>query len=121
FVVASVVPVYFVWITPEFFNFSLGLLAYFCWLYKEVAPRDTPVMGARWLLTPTGDIAAAALLGIATFSKVTNALLFLPILAWLAWRRRWGTFLVTGAVFGLCAGGLFLANMAITGEWNYQG
>jgi hypothetical protein len=121
FIVASVVPVYFVWITPEFFNFSLGLLAYFCWVYKEVAPGDTPVRGTRWLLTPAGDIAAAALLGIATFSKVTNALLLLPLLAWLAWRRRWGTFLATGAVFGLCAGGLFLANMAITGEWNYQG
>ena len=121
FVVASIVPVYFVWITPEFFNFSLGLLAYFCWLYKEVAPRDSPVSGTRWLLTPAGDIAAAALVGIATFSKVTNALLFLPILVWLAWRRRWGTFLATGAVFGLCAVGLFLANMAITGEWNYQG
>src|SRR6185295_14823309 len=35
FVMASIVPVYFVWITPELFNFSLGLLAYFCWLYKE--------------------------------------------------------------------------------------
>ena len=32
FVMASIVPVYFVWITPELFNFSLGLLAYFCWL-----------------------------------------------------------------------------------------
>ena len=121
FIVASVVPVYFVWITPEFFNFSLGLLAYFCWLYKEVAPRETAVRGTRWLFTPAGNIATAALLGIATFSKVTNALLFLPILAWLAWRRRWGAFLSAGVVFGLCAAGLFLANMAITGEWNYQG
>ncbi len=121
FVVASIVPVYFVWITPELFNFSLGLLAYFCWLYKEAAPRENPVRGTRWLFTPAGEIAAAALLGIATFSKVTNALLFLPILAWLAWRRRWGALIATGAVFGLCAAGLFLANMAITGEWNYQG
>ena len=121
FVVTSIVPVYFVWITPELFNFSLGLLAYFCWLYKEVAPKDTPVWGTRWLHTPAGEMVAATLLGIATFSKVSNALLFLPILAWLAWRRRWGTFLSAGVVFGLCAGGLFLANMAITGEWNYQG
>jgi hypothetical protein len=121
FIVGSVVPVYFVWITPEFFNFSLSLLAYFCWLYKEVALRDAPLRGTRWLFTPAGDITAALLLGIGTFSKVTNALLFLPILVWLAWRRRWGTFLVAGAAFGLCAGGFFLANMAITGEWNYQG
>ena len=37
FVMASVVPVYFVWLMPEVFNFSLVFLAYFCWLYKEVA------------------------------------------------------------------------------------
>jgi hypothetical protein len=121
FVMTSIVPVYFVWITPELFNFSLGLLAYFCWLYKEVAPKETPLRGTRWLFTAKGDIAAAVLLGIATFSKVPNALLFMPILAWLAWRRRWGTFLSAGLVFGLCASGLFLANLAITGEWNYQG
>jgi hypothetical protein len=121
FIMASIVPVYFVWITPEFFNFSLGLLAYFCWLYKEVAPRDRPLRGTRWLFTPAGDVAAALLLGVATFSKITNALLFLPILLWLAWRRRWGTFLVVGIAFGLCAGGFFLANVAISGEWNYQG
>jgi hypothetical protein len=121
FVVTSAVPVYFVWITPELFNFSLGLLAYFCWLYKEVAPKETPVWGTRWLFTAKGDIAAAVLLGIATFSKIPNGLMFLPILAWLAWRRRWGTCLSAGVVFGLCAFGLFLANMAITGEWNYQG
>ena len=121
FIMASVVPVYFVWITPEFFNFSLGVLAYFSWLYKEVAPRDAPVRGTRWLLSPSSDILAAILLGIVTFSKVTNALLFLPMLVWLAWRRRWGTFLVAGMVFGVCGAGLFLANVAISGEWNYQG
>ncbi len=48
---ATVVPVYFVWITPELFNFSLACLAYFCWLYKEVAsPVRTP-KGTRWLFS----------------------------------------------------------------------
>ena len=118
---ASIVPVYFVWITPELFNFSLGLLAYFCWLYKEVETPERALPGMRWLFRPSSDIVAAIILGIATFSKVPNALLFLPILAWLAWKRRWGTFLAAGVMFGLFAGGLFLANMAISGEWNYQG
>jgi hypothetical protein len=121
FIMASVVPVYFVWITPELFNFALGLIAYFCWLYKEVEAPTRAVRGTRWLFGTSSDIVAAVILGLATFSKVSNALLFLPVLAWLAWRRRWGALLAAGTVFGLCAGGLFLVNMAITGEWNYQG
>jgi hypothetical protein len=121
FVMVSVVPVYFVWITPELFNFSLGLLAYFCWLYKEVEIPERALPGMRWLFRPSSDVVAAILLGIDTFSKVPNALLFVPILAWLAWKRRWGRLLAAGVIFGLCAGGLFLVNVAITGEWNYQG
>jgi hypothetical protein len=121
FVMASIVPVYVVWITPELFNFSLSVLAYFCWLYKEVEAPGRASRGTRWLFRPGSDIMAALLLGVATFSKVPNALLFLPILAWLAWKRRWGTFLTAGVLFGVTAGGLFLANVAISGEWNYQG
>ena len=35
------------------------------------------------------DAVAGAILGLLTFSKVTNVLLLLPIVLWLAWRRRW--------------------------------
>ena len=38
FFVASAVPVYFVWLTPELFNLSLMLFGLFFWAYKEVAP-----------------------------------------------------------------------------------
>ncbi len=120
FIVASVVPVYFVWIAPELFNFSLGLLAYFCWLYKEV--REAPAAGRRrWLFTGTSDVVASVLLGIATFSKLTNALLFLPLALWLVWRRRWVQAAVVTLVFAVVADGLFGINMAMTGGWNYQG
>ena len=74
FVMASIVPVYFVWITPELFNFALGFLAYFCWLYKEVESPDRAPRGTRWLFGGAGDLAAALILGIATFSKISNAL-----------------------------------------------
>jgi hypothetical protein len=122
FVMATVVPVYFVWITPELFNFSLGLLAYFCWLYKEVAPADrTGGGGASWLYTGRSDLAAAVLLGLATFSKPTNALLFVPIAAWLLWRRQLVRAAGAGTLFLATAVGLFGINLAITGEWNYQG
>ena len=121
FILASIVPVYFVWITPELFNCSLGVLAYFCWLYKEVAVPASAPRRTGWLFTSASDMVAALLLGVATFSKVPNALLFLPILVWLGWQRRWRSLLSTASIFGIVAVGLFAANIAITGEWNYQG
>jgi len=121
FVLATVVPVYFVWITPELFNFAVVLAAYFCWLFKEAAVRETAPRGTRWLFGRGSDLLAAALLGIATFSKPSNLLLFLPIVAWQAWHRQWRAACATGVVFLAVAGGLFGVNLAISGDWNYQG
>jgi Dolichyl-phosphate-mannose-protein mannosyltransferase len=121
FVMVSVVPVYFVWIAPELFNFTLGVLAYFCWLYKEVAPPGSASRRSRWLFGPRSDVAAGVLLGLATFSKVSNALLFPPVVLWLAWRRRWREALNASIAFALVALALFAINLAISGEWNYQG
>jgi hypothetical protein len=110
-----------VWITPELFNFALGVLAYFCWLFKEVAPARAP-RGMGWLLTGRSDIVAAGVLGIATFSKPPPfILLFAPLALWLVWQRRWWRFASVSSVFVIVAAGLFAANMAISGEWNYQG
>jgi hypothetical protein len=131
FVMASVVPVYFVWLMPEVFNFATVFLAYFCWLYKEVAQPEASPRGTRWLFSPRSDAMAGALLGIATFSKITNAALFAPLVLWQVWKvsrrppqaGRGGITSVaaTIVVFLLIAGGLFAANAALTGEWNYQG
>lgn len=119
FFLASVVPVYFVWITPELFNFSLVLLAYFCCLYKEVVPPAHVTHGTRWLLSAKSDVVAAVLLGIAMYSKPN--LLFLPIALWFAWRRQWVRGIVVCAVFVAVTAGLFGINVAVTGDWNYQG
>jgi hypothetical protein len=121
FVLATIVPVYFVWISPEIFNFSLGFLAYFCWLYKEAAAPAHVSRRLRWLLTGRSDLLAAVLIGIATYSKPPNVLLFVPIALWLLWRRRLGAAIAAGAACVLVAVGLFGVNMAVTGEWNYQG
>ncbi len=127
FLMASVVPVYFVWLMPEVFNFTLVFVAYFCWLYKEVARPEQSPRGTKWLFGGRSDLVAAALLGVATFSKVTNALLFAPIVLWQLWallRRRsmpGGQIAASLCVFLLLAGGLFGVNKAISGEWNYQG
>jgi hypothetical protein len=121
FLMASVVPVYFVWITPELFIFAVSLLAYFCWLYKEVATPAQAPWGMRWLFGGASDVAASLLLGIVTFSKVTNALLFPPLVLWMLWRREWRKAIVSSIAFLAVACGLFAINTAISGEWNYQG
>lgn len=121
FLMASVAPAYFVWITPELFNLGLVFLGYFCWLYKEVARAETAPTGTRWLLGPWSDLTAAILLGIATFSKPSNLLLILPVLVWMAYRRRWKHGAAAGLLFGACGAVLLAGNIAISGEWNFQG
>jgi hypothetical protein len=121
FLFASVAPVYMVWLTPDFFNLAVVLIAYFFWAYKEV--RDPQTGDGRWpmLTTSTSDIAAAVLLGIATFSKPTHLLLFGPIFALFVLRRQWLRGAATSAVFVGVTAALFAWNLAISGEWNYQG
>ena len=116
FLGASTVPVYFVWLTPELLNFSLVLYAVFFWAYKEVVSGSTaPFSG------PRSDYVAALLLGLATFSKPTHALVLLPMLLLTVFRRQWkrgaGMLVVCGAI----TAALFAGNAAITGEFNYQG
>ena len=68
------------------------MLAYFFWLYKEIAPTSR-------LARPWTDIVAVVLLGIGTYSKpIPIAVLVAPIvlLAWL--RRRWRFGLTLGVV-----------------------
>ena len=121
FVMGSIVPVYDVWIAPELLNFTLGVAAYTCWLYKEAAPSASMTRRTRWLFDTRSDVVAALLLGFATFSKASNALLAPPIVLWQLWHRRWRAAAATGLIFGVMSIGLFGVNMAITGEWNYQG
>jgi hypothetical protein len=122
FIFASVVPLYYVWLMPELFNFTVVFFAYFCWAYKLAAPTEALTGRLEaFLRRPASDYVAAALLGIATFSKPTHILLIFPILAFLLWRRELRRAIVTGAIFGAFVVLLFGANFAITGEANYQG
>jgi hypothetical protein len=120
YVFVSAAPVYFVWIMPEIFNLALVTFAFFCWTYKEVR-AGTGGAVPRWLDGRRSDLLAAVLLGMATFSKPTHVLLALPILGVMAWRRQWRHAFVTGTVFSAVVLGLFALNVAVTGEWNYQG
>jgi hypothetical protein len=117
FVAAACVPVYAVFLLPEVFNFAVVSFAYFLWLYKEVAPTHD-----RRFVTGSGsDMAAAILIGIATYSKINHGLLIAPIVLWLWWRRQYLTGLVVAAVFAIATLGLFWSNALVTGEFNYQG
>jgi hypothetical protein len=119
FLAASVVPVYFVWLTPELFNVSLVFYAVFLWSYKEVAARR-PAGAARFLDGAASDYAAAALVGILTFSKPPHAVLMGAFVLLALSRRQWRRAIAMSAVWAVVAGGLFVANAAITGEFNYQ-
>ena len=119
---ASVVPVYFVWITPELFNFALGVSRVFLLALQGGGGSGACAARHAVAVRRSERPGRGVLLGIATFSKVSNALLFLPLVAWLLWRRRWWRAVAAGVV--VCApvpADCSLANMAISGEWNYQG
>jgi hypothetical protein len=117
FVFATAVPVLGVFLTSDIFNFACVFYAYFLWLYKEVAP----VGRVRFLRSRGSDLAAAILLGIATYSKPHNALLVAPLVAWWWWRRRFVFGLMVGVTCVAATCALFGINALVTGEFNYQG
>jgi hypothetical protein len=111
--------VYFVWLVPELFNFSLVLYAVFFWAYKEVA-RDHLARTA--LVTgPASDYIAAVLIALATFSKPPHLLVLGPMALLALARRQWTHAAAIVAICGAVTAALFAANAAITGEFNYQG
>ena len=114
FLGASTLPPYAVFLTPEIFNFSLVFIAYFLWLYREAEPR-TRLSGA-WT-----QIAAAVLLGLVTYSKLSHLLLIGPLvlLAW--WRREWMRGLALGVACLAAAAVWFGVTGAVSGDFNYQG
>lgn len=100
---------YSFWISSEFFNFSLGMLILYWGLEKK--EFKYPVF-------------AAILLGLLTFSKLTNALFALPLVGVRFFSFRWKEILksvLLGIVFVTSVGGFFLLEKAHTGEWNYMG
>jgi hypothetical protein len=124
FLFVSVVPIYMVQLTPDYFLFAIVLIAYFFWCYKEAA-GPAPIAPAmswrtRWLLAPRSDVVAAALLGVATFAKPTNIGLIMPLMVSAALRKQWGRGTKISGVFAAAAIALFALNIAVTGDWNYQ-
>jgi len=120
FVGASIVPLYVVWLSAEVFNLSVVFFAYFLWFYKDVAAAPTTRV-ERWLYSPSSDIVAAVLLGLAVFSKFMPAALVVPPVLHLWSQRRFRHGLVVGCLAAAVSWAGFGVNAAITGEFNYQG
>ena len=116
----SIVPLHAVFLGSEIFNAACVTFAYFCWCYKEVAP---PRRGrcTAWLWRPESDVVAAVLLGLATFSKPSHALLIAPCVLLATGRGRLRHSALIAAVFVVVVATSFLINAVITGEMNYQG
>ena len=122
FLVASIAPLFGVWMMPETFNLAMVGYAYFFWLYKEVRPSDENSTAAT--NSPTGistDVIGAVLLGLATFSKPSNVLLILPLIGLAWWRGQFRRGLANGVVFALVVATGFGINALVSGEFNYQG
>jgi len=114
FIGAAAVPVYAVFLTPEIFNFSIVFVALFLWLYDPDEPG--PDRPPAWR-----QAAAAVLLGVATYSKPSNALLIGPLVLAAWWRRRWTRGVVLGVVFVATVVAWFGFTAVVSGEFNYQG
>ena len=114
FIGAAAVPVYGVFLTPEIFNFSIVFVALFLWLYDPDEPG--PDRPPAWR-----QAAAAVLLGFATYSKPSNALLIGPLVLAAWWQRRWTRGVVLGAVFVATVVAWFGFTAVVSGEFNYQG
>lgn len=116
FIFASCVPVYTVFLAPEILNYTLVTLAYFLWVYKEVASEGAGVLRSR-----ASDLLAAALLGAVTYSKPTHVFLIAPLVLWAWWRRRFADGLALAIVFAVVTAAFYGATAINSGEFNYQG
>ncbi len=126
FLFASVAGVYSLWISPDFFNFSLVFSVLFLWSYKtkrqELKTNLDPNPSFRsFLLSPGLDYLAAFLSGLAVFSKPPNIVLMLPLVFTALSQKKIARAALLCLVFVLSLALFFGTNYLLTSEWNYQG
>jgi len=126
FLFASVAGVYFFWISPDFFNFSLVLTILFLWFYKirrgeTEAENPQPGTPKALLLCPGTDFVAAFLTGLAVFSKPPNIVLMAPLVLSALARKKILRAALLILVFLMSLTLFFGTNFLLTSEWNYQG
>jgi hypothetical protein len=126
FLFASVAMVYFIWISPDFFNIFFAFAVIFLWLYKykykEFEPEETQKKWVtRFLLSDGSDFLAAALAGMAFFSKPPNIILLGPLVAHTLFKKKFLKTAIVLLIFIVVTGAFWGTNYLVTGEWNYQG
>lgn len=124
FMFASVAGVYFLWMTPEFFNLALVFLALFLWTFKYThrSPDQTPRSRLqRLLFSDFSDYLACVLVGVAVFAKPPNLVLMGPLVLFTLVKKKAAKALLMIVFFSAVAFVLFGLNQVITGDWNYQG
>jgi len=127
FIFASVTAAYYLWMSPDFFNFSLVFLILFLWLYKyaynESGDRTENRNGRlhNFLLSDWSDYLAVLLGGIAVFSKPPNIILMGPLVLYTLIKKRFMKAALMVVIFLVVSILFWGSNHLITGEWNYQG
>lgn len=127
FFFASVAMVYFLWLSPDFFNLFLIFAVLFLWLYKHKAEQHrhpepaAPSWLHHFLLSPWSDILAAVLAAIAVFSKPPNVVVMGPLVLHCLLQKKWLRAGSVVLVFLTVSALLWGSNYVITGDWNYQG
>jgi len=126
FLLASVASVYFIWISPDFFNLFLVFSVLFLWLYKH-KNKETNNRTERknkiqiFLLSDYSDYLACILIGIAVFSKPPNIVLMGPLVLHSLSKKKFLKSFLMVVVFLLTSCIFWGTNQYITGSWNYQG
>jgi len=126
FLFASITAVYFLWMTPDFFNLFLVFCVLFLWLYKRLPHHQKnekiPTSKLETLLiSDWSDYLACLIAAIAVFSKPPNIVLMGPLLLDTLLRKRFLKVFLMTVVFLVVSGIFWGANQAVTGDWNYQG
>jgi hypothetical protein len=126
FLFASIAGVYFLWISPDFFNLFLVFTILFLWLYKHNIPKadngnDQPGKFQAFLRSDWTDYLAGLLIGIAVFSKPPNVVLLGPIVLFPLTKKKFLHAFLIILCFLVTSGIFWGTNQLVTGEWNYQG
>jgi hypothetical protein len=126
FLFASIAGIYYLWITPDFFNLFLAFTILFLWLYKYKI-RESSELNKQtgklhsFLLSDWTDYLAGFLVGIAAFSKPPNVVLLGPLVLLALFQKKFFKSVLIVLVFLVASGIFWGTNYIITGDWNYQG
>ncbi|MEA2005335.1 MAG: hypothetical protein U9O50_03635 [Acidobacteriota bacterium] len=125
FFFASVACVYYIWISPDFFNLFLVFAVLFLLHYKQ-RYRDSINLEAKtpfqnFLLSDSSDYLASILAGIAVFSKPPNIVLLGPLVLYPLIRKKFGKTFLLIVLFAITSSLFWGVNYLHTGDWNYQG